>query len=364
MKRAAHGELSAREAKRPAIQTLPLLRLPEELIVQVVALLPSEEAGRLALCCRRLWYLVRANMRSLRICKLPASPERMDYLTQLLGQTTAITELDFRPGVSLRRLPDLALTRLTRLRSVSVPVDNQALAQLPQLTSLELGMDACRFDSDALARMTNLRTMGFFGVCWTTTKSGLQQLSSLTTLHIDGLLNIDDETLRCLTQLTTLKVRDNRGVSDHGLSVLTNLTALDVAYHRRVSDRGLAPLTNLTQLNVRGTLHVTDRSLATLTKLRKLRLSGSRVTDEALGQLQELRSLCLDATCDLVTWLSVTKLQNLTALHIRRPRSFEHIPAPAIATLPRLRRLTVGCDTSFLQAAVFASQPDLYVRYK
>jgi len=77
-----------------------------------------------------------------------------------------------------------------------------------------------------------------------------------------------------LTCLDTLHLQDNTNITNNALETLKNLTSLRVWNELQISNDALKKLTNLTDLSVRGT-KIDDESIKYLVNLRTLILNSS-----------------------------------------------------------------------------------------
>ena len=126
---------------------------------------------------------------------------------------------------------------------------------------------------------------------------GIQQLTSLTTLHINaGDYEYDYLSNKVIEELTGLKslfIR-SKHIDNKGLEKLVNLTCLDVSQCSGIDGSSLTNLTKLTRLMFGMDNNVKDEVLSFLTQLTFLRIGTSRfITDKGIECLTNLTTLDL-----------------------------------------------------------------------
>jgi len=144
--------------------------------------------------------------------------------------------------------------------------------------------------SDALARVDRLNA----DIKGISSIEGIQYLTNLTTLYLNGNQINDINALSGLTNLRRLGLQDNEITDISMLSGLTNLTTLRL-YSNQISDvSSLSGLTNLIYLSLSGN-QISDISvLSDLINLRFLYLPNNQISDiSALSGLTSLTDLSL-----------------------------------------------------------------------
>lgn len=214
----------------------------------------------------------------------------------MLSQVWEIAELDLNSkGIgnisALAELKNLTDLNLSYNREIS---DISALSELTNLMKLDLKTNKIS-DIRALLGLTNLTYVNLSD----NKISDIRALAWLTNLeHLElwcyDISNID--ALSELTNLTYLELGANRQISDiSALEKLTNLTHLGLSSNTQISDISvLKKLTNLTYLDLDGTNLSDISALAGLTNLTRLYLQEYKFSDiSALSGLTNLRSLYL-----------------------------------------------------------------------
>lgn len=283
-----------------------------------------------------------------------------------LARLRNLSALKLSRGVTDEGMPHLAaLPNLRELSLFDARIDNdglKSLSSLKNLTGLVLGKgvtecvrteDGRRVNLEALNRpwsteaglkelaaLKNLEYLSLYNVGMT--DAALKELSGLTrltTLSL-GYARVTDAGLKTIAQFVKLRelLIESGGVTDAGLKELAglkHLTTLDLlgTSWTPAGLRHLAPLTKLTTLDLG--LMVTDETLRTLREIgllhalalmkgktggrpassaevESLSLSGTKVTNDGLKELAELKSL---TTLDLgSTSVTDAGLQDLAAL--------------------------------------------------
>ena len=199
-------------------------------------------------------------------------------------------------------------------------VDLSPLAELTQLTSLNLAFNVSPVsvngltDVTPLENLTKLRTLNLGGN-YITDVTPLEKLPKLTNLEMWGNRITDVAHLAKLTQLTHLDLSSNAITDVSPLENLTKLINLDLSTNRKLDVSSLEKLTQLRILDLGGN-NITDvaplaSSLEKLTQLTTLYLGDNNITD--LSPLEKLIQLT-----GLMLWRNnitdVAPLENLTKL--------------------------------------------------
>ena len=186
------------------------------------------------------------------LLKIPkAELEKLTTLNNSFARD--ITDLTGLEHATQLRVLDISLTAIA-IRD-AVPLDITPLAQLTQLTSLNLSENRIR-DIAPLAQLTQLRKLDL----WNNQikdVTPLAQLIQLTSLSLGGNQIRDIAPLAQLTQLTSLNLRNNQIKDVTPLAQLIQLTSLSLGGNQIRDIAPLAQLTQLTSLNL-GKNQITD----------------------------------------------------------------------------------------------------------
>jgi WD40 repeat protein/Leucine-rich repeat (LRR) protein len=195
-----------------------------------------------------------------------------------------------------------ALRRLTLSDSGIGPQGFVHLKGLTQLEELDLSRTGATDESLAeLSGLVNLRRLDLSNT--RVTDKGFMHLKKLTKLNSLTIAGLEDFTGTGLSQLsmtrglTELNLRFTK-VTDDGLAALKDWTQLrSLTLPREVTDGGLANIAGLTELQVlrmEDAEGVTDKGVAHLkglTKLLELNLGSTKITDECLKYIVDMKSL-------------------------------------------------------------------------
>ncbi len=180
----------------------------------------------------------------------------------------------------LRNLSPIAkCTNLKILGTHGTPIlDFSPLTNLTKLEWLWLQVDSSAKDISALAGLTNLRELVFYGgdVVDISALANIRKLRRLTFKHNAV---VDVSPIANMTNLDFLSLHNNQIVDISPLAGLTTLVHLKVGVNRIKDVSPLAGLTQLTYLDI-GSNQIFDISpLASLTNLTSLQASSNNIAD-------------------------------------------------------------------------------------
>jgi hypothetical protein len=226
-----------------------------------------------------------------------------------------------------------------------------------------------------LGELTGLKELFFLHCKNLSSLSFLRNLTTLTHLSIDGMLNVPhhkssptvtDEVLEAISEIKTLKnlvIGTRLDISGIGLIHLANMTRLEsVALERRagasLTTNGLKVLCGLSRLRTLKITHcceLTDDSLVYLQQLQRLeRLEvscseddSSDFTDEGARQISKLRGV---RQLSLVGWENLTdngvyhisKMKTLEVLNLRYASNITDASLEHLMYLKRLKQLDLA----------------------
>lgn len=249
------------------------------------------------------------------------------YSLRLLAvdRSPKITSADFSALTSLTELQTETIvaediSHLSQLRLLRAMRIIGSFAHLPPLLALSL----THYNSDdaELACMTQLERLDISHT-YGSTDAAIQPLTNLT--HLNLRLDANSQvTLDCLSDLTDLRILsiasiDLLGLSETTTSRLTNLRefrSTRFSYHRHSID-ALCQLTSLEKLWLGLATEECISELSRLENLHQLALTSSHVTDAALSELTQLRSLRLDKDINEISGVSLSQMPRLKTLVLR-----------------------------------------------
>lgn len=185
--------------------------------------------------------------------------------------------------LEFRNLDEVRLTGETEI------TDLEVLTQIDGLTFLSL--NSCDIDSAQLKTVSQISTLTSLSLDGNsiTDLSPIGQITELNYLSVSDAGLQDLTGLASLTKLKTLVAANNRIIVPKGVSELTSLSTLDLSGNQLSSVSELSPLRRLTELNLSGNRISSLDGIGALTSLRTLDLSSNGLTD--IEQLAALRSL-------------------------------------------------------------------------
>lgn len=239
------------------------------------------------------------------------------------------------------------------------------------------------------ARLTQLTDLNIDGNDRLDLDSFIYNMTHLTALSLNHCVGINTNTLLGLTGLRRLSLKSNHCVGGHQLTRLISLTDLSLSDTQYVDGtHHLLKLTQLTRLHLNMDHLITTEVVSQMTWLRKLSLFGNAAIDgtalrklpllesldiranrmigtDTLGRLTGLKELFIDEVRPAITDQCLAKLTNLaclvaykatlisdnsvsllTALGKLALSHTDHVTAASIKHLTRLRKLTLGVNTS------------------
>lgn len=279
---------TAQRAWRPALRSLSVCRTEPldlrdftsltELNAQECRLSGMERLTRL--CCL-----------SLRAC---TSPTPLDAVLLRLVHLEMLEMTDSTMAFDPASVP-LSVNEL-RLDHYSVRWDCAVmLPRLTNLTTLKLShFTRLLFDEP----LTTLRTLRVYGEFAPVQDAVLAQMTQLTGLELSqmgfGALGISDDTVAALRNLRYLVLAANSSISDAALTGLTALRYLDLSYNQAVTDAALTCLTALTELQLHSNLRITDAGLAPLVNLRALQCTDAIITTPCREKMERAGVVVID----------------------------------------------------------------------
>ncbi|MDD9974766.1 MAG: hypothetical protein OXU27_12210 [Candidatus Poribacteria bacterium] len=266
-----------------------------------------------------------AELRKIIETRLGKSPGTAIIESEMNGMTGQIFTDSTSTGRSSSITDLTGLEHATGITNMSFHLESiqnlTALADLTQLTHLELENNKATLDLTPLKKLTNLTTLlvrrnsvRSDAPAPITDISGLVDLTKLTRLELTDQRVSSFSALAKMTSLTKLVLSGNRrGVAGSPLSVshLSNLTALTYLDLRDCDVRNISHLSNLTslvQLFLNGNTALRDISVVSnFTALTELRLNQTNITNAGLSAvLDDLSSLTtLDIGRTLISDLTV-----------------------------------------------------------
>ncbi len=266
-----------------------------------------------------------AELRKIIETRLGKSPGTAIIESEMNGMTGQIFTDSTSTGRSSSITDLTGLEHATGITNMSFHLESiqnlTALADLTQLTHLELENNKATLDLTPLKKLTNLTTLlvrrnsvRSDAPAPITGISGLVDLTKLTRLELTDQRVSSFSALAKMTSLTKLVLSGNRrGVAGSPLSVshLSNLTALTYLDLRDCDVRNishLSKLTSLVQLFLNGNTALRDISVVSnFTALTELRLNQTNITNAGLSAvLDDLSSLTtLDIGRTLISDLTV-----------------------------------------------------------
>ncbi len=224
-----------------------------------------------------------------------------------------------RAALALGPLDDLTCSRVSWLtaldaRSLGI-VSLVGIQNLTSLTFLHLFNNSIT-DISAVSGLTSL-TFLRLQVNSITDISALIKLTSLTTLNLRANSITDISALIKLTSLTTLNLTDNSITDISALSELTSLTDLRLRANSITDISALIKLTSLTWLALLDNSISDISPLSGLTSLTDLFLGGNSISDiSALSELTSLTNLNLSGN-SITDISALSGLTSLTVLQLQ-----------------------------------------------
>ena len=218
-----------------------------------------------------------------------------------------ITEADLKKVTKLNLNGHLAVHQFSSVKGL------EKLSNLKVLLLDGNGLTEVPKEIEGLTQLTNL-------YLWRnklTRVNNLENLTQLTNLDLreNNLTNL--EGLEKLTQLTNLKLGSNQLSDLKGLEKLVKLTNLDLEWNQLASVKKLENITQLTQLDLTINQLTDVKGLEKLTKLTVLKLGANQLSDvKSLEKLTQLKSLKLNEN-KLTDVKGLEKLSNLEHLDLR-----------------------------------------------
>ena len=245
----------------------------------------------------------------------PITPAEMASLTRLEAPDSDIndlTGLEFATDLIRLDLGEKYVAGSGHVNSNHIS-DLSPLANLTNLTALDLDGNFAFSDVSPLANLTNLRNLRLSNN-FIKDISPLSALTNLRRLELDGNILSDISPLSALTNLTNLFL-DTNTISDIApLSGLTNLTWLSLDTNTISDIAPLSGLTNLTWLDLTGNTILDLSPLPGLTNLKRLYLSDNAISDVSeLSGLTSIENLGLsyNVISDVSTLGGLTNLKQL-----------------------------------------------------
>lgn len=216
-------------------------------------------------------------------------------------------------------ITDTILCQLTNICSLSIKGNNKitdvSVRYLPKIT------DLCINNNNQI------------------TNTMLETLTNLTKLDISRNNNITDSSLKCLQQLNHLTLKINKHISDESIMYLTNITYLSINRCSKVTDRSIINLVNLRSIYLYYVDTIGYRSLKKITNLTSINLWDCMITNNELGEIDNLCSLMITSRVTLDTSRSIKKLTRLEYLGIQYSGSIKNSD---LWDLTNLKKLALG----------------------
>ncbi|OKH34496.1 GTPase [Nostoc calcicola FACHB-389] len=247
-------------------------------------------------------------------------------------------------------LPE-AIADLQQLTSLDLSVNHlmtlpEAIADLQQLTSLDLRGNQLTTLPEAITKLQQLTTLDLSANQLTTLLEAIAALQQLTTLYLsyNHLMTLP-EVIADLQQLTSLDLSVNHLMTlPEAIAGLQQLTSLDLSRNKLTTlPEAIAHLQQLTSLGLSDNqLTTLPEAIAGLQKLTSLDLSRNKLTTlpEAIAHLQQLTSLGLSDNQLTTLPEAIAGLQKLTSLDLSRNK-LTTLPE-AIADLQQLTSLDLS----------------------
>ncbi len=257
------------------------------------------------------------------------------------GKNEVIKNLDSL--VNLKHLQTLNLDHCPAL------IDLNGLNQLTTLETLFLDGFSIESEFNYISCLKSLRGFSQNG---STIKdlNHIKDLTKLTTLVLIGCSSLTSlEGISGLTNLNSLNLRHCKSLKSlEGITGLSNLTSLNLSYCRSLTSlEGISGLTNLTSLDLSDCRSLTSlEGISGLTNLTllDLRYCESLTSLEGISSLTNLTSLSLNNCYDLTTIEGISGLTNLTSLNLVSCKSL--ISLEGITGLTNLTSLDLGmCES-------------------
>ncbi len=242
------------------------------------------------------------------------SPELSD-----LSPLESMSNLEELSIESPSKISDISpLSGLTSLKKLNLCISNvsdiSVLRSLTNLTEFELGNSNIKVsDLSIFSNLTKLTKLNINVADNVTSLDAIKNLTSLKIIAIGGSRLSDLSGLRNLTKLTDLIIEASDKVTSlNDISNLTSLETLQIVGSKISSLSGLRNLTNLTNLNIKATDKVTSlNDISNLTSLKSLTIDGSRISDlSPLSGLSKLNGLYIG----VADGADVSKLSNMSDL--------------------------------------------------
>ena len=307
------------------------------------------------------FWLSLHHSQSVRLTEL----KHLKTLTLLDLSETAIADTELKnlnsfPNLSALHLNETAisdvglneLTNLRNLRFISLhktQVTDIGLKKLTELKNLRcIILSQCKKVTDVgLRDLKNLKSLEYLNLEYTSlTDTGLRELKGLNNLvHLNISANlITDSGLRELKELNSLRYLDLTfsDLTDEGLKELNNLKNLShIRLHgcKRLTDVGLRDFVNLTHLEFSDCKEVTGDGLKFLINLTALRLSNTKLSDNGLKEMKNLRKLKgLDLSHSALSNAGLSGLKDLTNL-VQLDMSYTNVTDTDLKELRNLSNL-------------------------
>ncbi|HEY1785014.1 MAG TPA: PDZ domain-containing protein [Pirellulales bacterium] len=223
------------------------------------------------------------------------------------------------------------------------PLDLQCLAAFPHLKELHFrNYSATANDSAAVGTLKELRTVASFSPITDQAAADLAGLAMLRDLYLDASLLGDDgiEHLAGLGNLTNLDL--SHGIlSGRGLEKLKTVANLSLDF-TTLADGALGHIGRLSQLRIlvlRNSSITSIEGIEGLDQLWELDLNGSRITDEGLKHVGQLKSLTLLNVANTAITDEGVEAISKAALLERLILSATQITDQGMQHLARLRKL-------------------------
>ncbi|MBE9107669.1 leucine-rich repeat domain-containing protein, partial [Nostoc cf. edaphicum LEGE 07299] len=267
-------------------------------------------------------------------------------IPEAIANLTNLTTLNLGSN-QITQIPE-AIANLTNLTTLNLGSNQitqipEAIANLTNLTTLNLGSNQITQIPEAIANLTNLTTLNLGSNQITQIPEAIANLTNLTTLNLgSNQITQIPEAIANLTNLTTLNLGSNQIIQiPEAIANLTNLTTLNLGSNQIIQiPEAIANLTNLTTLNL-GSTQITQipEAIANLTNLATLDLSYNQITQvpEAIAKLTNLMELFLYNNQITQISKAITNLTNLATLDLS-DNQITQIP-DAIANLINLIEL-------------------------